>query len=185
MARIVLPALAFIKSNPAAASAAFGVLDKLSFEARCRIYSLWRKDGAKHPLVAFARNEVQAELKAILRRLNAEKASIGGYGRRIGCMSHSHPLLVFDSIIAQVQQYGNMIQPIVDALKFQSLLSRDVISFVVLEGLAVKKQARKADGTNLAEWLSALAQFVGLFFKKYKDMDCKPLLEIVRNKLLV
>lgn len=100
-------------------------------------------------------------------RLNADRAAIAVYGRQVGCISHSHPLIVFDTIIAQIQQYTNMIGPVVEALKFQSLLSRDALVYVMLESLASKKRsAIKSDGTNLAEWLSALSTFIGnmLFF---------------------
>lgn len=185
MAKILLPGLAFIKSNPAAAGAAFGVIKDLPFEARCRVYASWRRDGAKHVLVAFSRAEAETEIKAILRRLNAERAAIVAYGRAVGGISHSHPLLVFDAIVAQLQQYVNMIGPVVDFLRYQSLLARDALVFVLLEGLASKKKAtHKSDGTNLAEWLSALATAIGLLYKKYKDIDARPLLQLLRNKLL-
>ncbi len=89
------------------------------------------------------------------------------YGREVGCIAHSHPLLAFDLLVAQIQQYTNMIEPIVDFLTFLSALSRDVIVFVLIEALASKSRAgKKADGTNIAEWLTALASFIGQLYKK-------------------
>ncbi len=185
LAEILLPGLALIRSNPAASSLTYSVLERLPFDARARVYSQWRREASKHPLAAWAREEAQAALKFVMRRLNSDKAAIAAYGREVGCIAHSHPLLTFDILVVQIQQYSNMIEPVVEFLSYMSLLSRDVAVFVLVENLASKKRAgKKSDGTNVAEWLSALASFIGQLFKKYKDIDVRPVLELVRNKLL-
>ena len=185
MAQVLLPGLALIRSNPAASAAAYAVLEQLPLDARARTYAAWRGEATVHPLAAWAHEEGQAALKFILRRLNADKAAIAAFGREVGCIAHSHPLLTFDTLVMQIQQYSNMIEPVVECLRFMSLLSRDVIVFVLLESLASRKRAaKKSDGTNLAEWLTSLASFIGQLYKKYKDIDVKPILGLVRNKLL-
>lgn len=107
------------------------------------------------------------------------------FGREVGWLAHSQPLLTFELLVNQIQQYSNMIEPVVDFLAFLSPLSRDAAVVVLLESLSSRaRSARKADGTNLAEWLAALASFIGQLFRKYKDLDLLPVLECVRNKLL-
>lgn len=63
----MLPALSLIKSNPSASSIAFSMLEKLSNEARGRVYGAWRRSHTL-PLSSFANSDAKAELKFILRR---------------------------------------------------------------------------------------------------------------------
>jgi THO complex subunit 2 len=109
----------------------------------------------------------------------------------LGKLSHANPIIVFDTIIDQLQSYENMVQPVVDALKYLTNLSFDIlgckddpviileknvsylkISFyvmflvILIEALSNPDKPRlKEDGTNLSSWLqSKLRRYFGYPF---------------------
>jgi hypothetical protein len=59
----------------------------------------------------------------------------------LGKLSHANPAVVLHTIIDQLQSYDNMVQPVVDALKYVTTLSFDV--------LACKRCAKWADGRRV------------------------------------
>jgi len=70
-----------------------------------------------------------------------------------------------------IQHYENQIQFIVDALKYLNPLTFDVLSYTIIENLASNsKDKLKPDGMNFAPWLSGLATFCGLCYRKYGNM---------------
>ena len=62
----------------------------------------------------------------VIRRLS--KDNFRQFGRKLGKLSHANPTIVFHTIIDQLQSYDNMVQPVVDALKYLTNLDFDVLA---------------------------------------------------------
>lgn len=71
----------------------------------------------------------------IYRRLS--KDNVKQFGRHIGKVSHANPVVVFDTIVSQIQAYDNLIQPVTDAFKYLTQLSYDALSCTYID-IAVK-----------------------------------------------
>jgi hypothetical protein len=91
-------------------------------------------------------------------------------------------LLCFQ-VLVQIQIYDNLINPVVDSLKYLTSLSYDVLGYCLVESLASADRDRfKHDGTSISLWLQSLASFCGAIFKKY-NIELTGLLQYVANQL--
>jgi len=89
-------------------------------------------------------------------------------------------------IVAQVESYGeSMAAPIVEALRYLTPFGHDVLTYVVLTRLAKGGREKfKEDGTNVADWVEALAALVGLVARKFpKEVETKAIAQYVLNQL--
>ena len=67
------------------------------------------------------------------------------------------------------QLYDNLINPVVDSLKYLTSLSFDVLGYSIIEALNnPEKDRTKHDGTSISLWLTSLSNFCGAVFKKYR-----------------
>lgn len=83
----------------------------------------------------------------------------------------------------QIQIYDNLIGPVVDSLKYLTLLSFDCLGYCLIEALTMADRDRfKHDGTSISLWLQSLASFCGAIFKKY-SIELSGLLQYVANQL--
>jgi hypothetical protein len=86
-------------------------------------------------------------------------------------------------VLVQIQIYDNLINPVVDSLKYLTSLSYDVLGYCLIETLASADRDRfKHDGTSISLWLQSLASFCGAIFKKY-NIELTGLLQYVANQL--
>jgi len=86
-------------------------------------------------------------------------------------------------VLLQIQIYDNLINPVVDSLKYLTSLSYDVLGYCLIESLASADRDRfKHDGTSISLWLQSLASFCGAIFKKY-NIELTGLLQYVANQL--
>jgi THO complex subunit 2 len=73
--------------------------------------------------------------------------------------------------------------PVVDALRFLTSLSYDVLGYCVIEALVTTGRDRfKYGGTSLSDWLQSLAYFCGAIYKKY-SIELSGLLQYICNQL--
>lgn len=111
------------------------------------------------------------------------KETIKPVGRHIGKLTHCAPGYLFDYVLLQIQIYDNLINPVVDSLKYLTNLSYDVLGYCLIEALAqVHKERFKDDSTSISSWLQSLASFCGAIFKKY-NIELSGLLQFVANQL--
>ena len=104
--------------------------------------------------------------------------------RSLGKISHANPAVVFNTILAQIQGYDNLIVPVVDMMKYASPMSYDVLSYVILTQLASPSKERlKEDGLNVSLWMQSLSSFCGNLYKKYPSVELVGLLQYVANTL--
>ncbi|KHJ90341.1 hypothetical protein OESDEN_09817 [Oesophagostomum dentatum] len=121
------------------------------------------------------------------QRLSKETVRV--MGRQLGKLCHIHPITVFDYLLSQtlrlfqVQTFDNLIQPVVESLKFLTNLEFDILTYCIIEQLASpdKQQLKASDGT-FSSWLQALATLVGAIYKKY-NVELSGMLNYVMNQL--
>lgn len=117
----------------------------------------------------------------IFRRLSKETTK--QTGRSLCRLSHSMPTVVFDYVLGQVQQFENLIGPVVDSLKFLTGLSHDILAFCIIEELASPgREKMKISDVTLSSWLQSIATFVGAVCKKYA-IELTGILQYVANQL--
>jgi THO complex subunit 2 len=75
------------------------------------------------------------------------------YGRYIGKVVHSNPVVAFTNILDQIQVYDNHIPFIVDASRYLTDLSFDIFGFTLIEALASGKDRLESDGTSVKLWV--------------------------------
>ena len=89
-----------------------------------------------------------------LRRLSKE--TVKPSGRQLGKLSHNNPGIVFDYVLTQIQRYDNLIGPVVDALKYLTSMSYDILSYCIIEAIAnPEKDRMKTDNMNISLWLQS------------------------------
>ena len=180
----LLPALVLTPSNPAVAYEIWELLKLFPYANRYAIYGYWRDElDTATPAMLLARTTILGDVRKVMRRLTKE--NVRQYGRLLAKLAHSNPAIVFPVILEQLQAYDNLIQPVVDSLKYVTPLGYDVLSFVLIDCLADPRKDRlKEDGTNIAGWLQGLAFFTGSLFRRYHAaVDVEGVLQYIVNRL--
>lgn len=119
----------------------------------------------------------------MIRRL--AKETVRQYGRLVAKVTHAAPHVTIPLIIAQLQVYDNLIPSVVEAFKFLTPLSYDVLMWSVLSGIASSERDRlKEDGVNVADWLQNSARFIASLIRRhYSFVDAGPLLRFIYAQL--
>jgi Transcription- and export-related complex subunit len=92
-------------------------------------------------------------------------------------------IFFLSQVLEQIQIFDNLVGPVVDALRFLTSLSYDVLGYCVVEALATTGRDRfKYGGNSLSAWLQSLANFCGAIFKKY-SIELSGLLQYICNEL--
>ncbi|KAK0417584.1 hypothetical protein QR680_013097 [Steinernema hermaphroditum] len=179
---VVLPSLSLSDYNCAISEEIWSLLSLLDYKHRYRMYGRWN---TVHSLrfhgISIKKGKVLGKTRYVLKRLSKDTVRV--MGRQLGKLCHSHPLVVFDYILGQVQTFENLIEPVVDSLKYLSSLEFDILSYSIIRSLSEegKEQLKESDGT-FSPWLQALATFVGNVFKRY-NIELSGLLFYVLNQL--
>ncbi|XP_023304562.2 THO complex subunit 2 [Lucilia cuprina] len=178
----ILPALSYLDCNCPMAEEIWTVLKHFPYHYRYALYARWKNDTYQlHPQLIRRRGNAQKNIKAIMKRVSKE--NVKPLGRLIGKLSHCAPGFLFDYILLQIQIYDNLIGPVVDSLKYLTLLSFDCLGYCLIEALTMADRDRfKHDGTSISLWLQSLASFCGAIFKKY-NIELSGLLQYVANQL--
>jgi THO complex subunit 2 len=114
----------------------------LPYSTRYELYRDWRGSGLERagmmgnkPLL-----QIQHEMEAgkaaryTLKRLS--KDNVRDMGRQVSKVTHSNPLVVFATILNQIESYDNLIQMMVETVRFVTPLSLDVLGYCVLSRLS-------------------------------------------------
>lgn len=178
----ILPSLSYLDCNCIVAEEIWSVIKIFPYNIRYALYSRWKNESyLSHPKLIRKRGLAHKEMKDIMKKLCKE--NIKPVGRRIGKLTHSSPGFLFDYIIGQIQLYDNLIGPVVDALRFLTSLSYDVLGYCVIEALVNSDRDRfKYGGTTISDWLQCLANFCGSIYKKY-SIELSGLLQYICNQL--
>jgi THO complex subunit 2 len=137
----LVPTLSLIPPDAAISEDLWSVLSLLPFSTRYELYRDWRSGGLElsgigsKPLI-----QIQYEIKAgkaarySLKRLS--KDNVRDMGRQVSKETHSNPLVVFSTILSQIESYDNLIQMMVEAVRFVTPLSLDVLGYCILTRLS-------------------------------------------------
>lgn len=142
----IVPSLSLFPYNPAISAELWNVLSVLPYQIRYAMYALWRENGLeKVALRSIKKNELfshkplkqiesevmtSIETKYILKRMS--KDNIRDMGKQISKVTHNNPLVVFTSILNQIESYDNLILMMVEMFKFMGSLSLDVMGYCLL-----------------------------------------------------
>nr|CAH8855365.1 unnamed protein product [Trichobilharzia regenti] len=178
---VLLPSLSLVDANCCLAEEIWQMLRFMPYEHRYRLYGQWKHFSAQtEPSLIRRRAQVLCYAKAIMKRLSKE--NVKPMGRHLGKLSHSNPGLLFDHVLHTVQLFTNLINPVVEALKYVSSLGYDMLTFCIIEAL-VSDQSKLED-LQFSQELQALSSFTGLLCRKYQ-FDLAGLLQYVLNQLKV
>ena len=184
-------------SNPSVSTELWSVLAKLPYQIRYGLYGSSRLAGlekgatrtsprTKSLPVIEAEVNTGIDVRYTLKRLS--KDNIKDMGRQLSKISHSNPIVVFTTILNQIESYDNLIQMMVDTFIHVTELSLDVLGYCLLVALGGgdSKGGRsklKEDGVNAAQWLSSLEDFAGAFYKKFPNVEMQGLLSYLVRRL--
>ena len=123
----MLPALSLSTANAALSFELWSLLELFPYPDRYGIYYTWKTqvyDEGK-PEVKYARTMAIQDIRKVMRRL--AKENVKQFGRLIGKISHANPVVVLPIIIDQLQAYDNLIIPAVEAFRYLTPLSYDIL----------------------------------------------------------
>ncbi|CAH1103884.1 unnamed protein product [Psylliodes chrysocephalus] len=178
----ILPSLAYLECNCCIAEEIWTLLKLYPYQIRYCLYSRWKNETyTLYPELLKKRADSEKQIKNIMKRVSKE--NVKPVGRLIGKLTHCSPGFLFDYVLLQIQVYNNLINPVVDSLKYLTNLSYDVLGFCLIESLAnAEKKRVKHDSTSISTWLQSLSSFCGAVYKKY-TIELAGLLQFVANQL--
>jgi len=144
----MVPSLSLFGANPSISSELWSVLERFSYPTRYRLYEDWKGKGVESmglgasPLCGKPLPVTESEINAgkaaryTLKRLS--KDNIRDMSRLLAKATHSAPLVVYGTILNQIESYDNMVDVMVEAQRFSSPLGLDVLAFSILSRLSGK-----------------------------------------------
>lgn len=205
----LLPSLSLFPSNPSVSMELWNVLQQLPYRIRYGLYRSWRGNGLERESLLAKKQAgsddddenkpawlVEGEIaigkdaRYALKRLS--KDTIRDMSRAVAKCSHSHPLVVFSTILNQIESYDNLIQVMVDACRFVTPLSLDVLGFCILQRLmgttatgaaTAGRRKVKESGFNVSQWLQSLESFTGAFYKRFPHVEFQGILCYLTKRL--
>lgn len=193
----LLPTLSLFPSSPSRSAEVWTVMQPLSYRTRYALYKSWRGTGLERaglhdsakPLWQVS-GEIQAGKDARYQLKRLSKDTIRDVSRGVAKVCHHHPLVVFSTILSQIESYDNLVEVMVDALRFVTPLSLDVLGFCILSRLSgsgdngfVNRSRLKEDGVNVSQWLQSLESFTGYFYKRFPSMELRGILRYLIGRL--
>lgn len=193
----MLTSLSLFSANPVMGQEVWQFLRHIPYQTRYDCYHYWRGGGLEKAAIRtdkplwLVQGEIQAgkDARYALKRLS--KDTIRETSRSIAKVCHTHPLVVFTTILNQIESYDNLVSVMVDALRFTNPLSLDVLSSCILSRLSgdtasammVNRSRLKEDGVNVSQWLQSLEAFVGAFYKRFPRVDFRGILNYLVHRL--
>jgi hypothetical protein len=190
----LVPSLSLFSCNPSLSSELWCAVARLSYVERYNLYASWQGGALEKGAIAskkvrwlVARELVAGkEVRYALKRLS--KDTIRDSSRSIAKVCHYQPLVVFSSILNQIESYDNLVHVIVDALRYVTALSLDVLAYCILSRLSgdsgqVNRSRLKEDGLNLSQWLQSLELFIGSLYKRYPQLELQAIMSYLMNRL--
>lgn len=195
----LLPSLSLFPANPSLSMEVWSILQLFHYTTRYQLYRDWRGVGLekaglqlfgekKKPLV-LVESEMHAgkDARYVLKRLS--KDTIRESCRHIAKVTHSNPLVMFTTVLNQIESYDNLVSVMVEALRFVSPLGLDVLGFCMLSRLCGStnnegdRSRSKEGGINVALWLQSLESFVGVFYERCPFVEFRGIVCYVMRRL--
>ena len=142
--------------------------------------------GSKHAEVVLAETMALHGARAELKRLAKENTK--AVGLKLARHTQTSPLVVFNHVLSQVEAFDNLIPYIVDALKYCTDLSQDVMAYSLIsqlkKGASADAKLKKGD-THFSQWFSALTKFIATFYCRYPGTELKGLLNYLLQRMSI
>ncbi|BFZ57527.1 THO2 plays a role in transcriptional elongation [Savitreella phatthalungensis] len=179
----ILPALSLIDPNPSLVTDIFALLREYDQECRFSFYGEWQSQTYKSvPELRAQLVRSEKEAKGLLRRISSSNAK--DFGRLLAKATHSNPCVVLTIALNQIESYDNLVEVVIEASRYFTMLSFDVLTFVMLSLLSSNGKARlKSDGTSVAHWLQSISDFVSKMYRRYSHMDPGPICLFAAKRL--
>lgn len=195
----LLPSLCLFPSNPAISHDVWGVFQEIPYRRRYKLYTAWRGKGLEKAALReykakplwLIRGELEAGKSARYSLKRLSKDTYRDISRSIAQVCFSQPLVVFTTILNQIESYDNLVGVMVDALLYVAPLSLDVLGFCILSRLSgssggemdVNRSRLKEDGVNVSQWLQSLESFTGEFYKRFPGIECRGIFGYLMHRL--
>jgi THO complex subunit 2 len=138
--KMLVSSLSLFPPNPAISADVWALLTILPYPTRYSLYKEWRGGGLERAgLSSKPLAQVKCETEAgkaaryALKRLSKDK--VRDMGRQVSKVTHCNPLVVFSTILSQVESYDNLIDMMVEAVRFVTPLGLDVLGYCILSRL--------------------------------------------------
>lgn len=161
------PAVSLMSANPSISLELWDLVKLFPYYTRYEMYGEWKNRvyGYSEEMKTM-RSEVVRATKGVLRRV--AKDTIRPVGRQYGKLATSNPAICFGIMMNQIQSYDNMIPILVETCRYMPVMTFDVLGYILIITLRDPSRPRlKEDGTNISQWLQALATFAGQLYRKH------------------
>lgn len=179
---VLLPSTSLFDPNPSIHLEMWEVLKKLNYEDRYNVYEYWKEDPDKAMWMLEMEALVLKDVRYSLRRLSKE--TVRDLSRAVAKCCFRNPIVVFTTILNQIESYDNLVGVMVDVCRFVSPLGLDVLGFCILQRLTAARRNRlKESGVHASQWLQSLESFTGTFYKRYPHVEFQGLVTYLRRRL--
>ena len=162
----LVPSLSLFTSNPAISTELWSVLKRLPYSTRYRLYGDWRGAGLGLSGMGSGMTTRGKPLSNIESEINAGKAvryalkrlskdNIRDMSRQLAKVAHANSLVVFTTILNQIESYDNMVEVMVESQRFVNALGLDVLGYCILSrlsGMAGGVNRSRLKGMNIFWW---------------------------------
>lgn len=178
----IAPALSFTSKNPGIINEVWGMFKHFDTATRYTIYQTWFSSTKPATLRAVF-EQVKAATNYDLGRV--AKKNTKEYGRKIAKLSYASPGIMFQLTLRRLINYPNMIDTLVECVKYLTVLGYDVLNWTLVAFfVSPTKGSTKDDGMLSAGWLKNIATFVGKAYQRHAFMDPTPVLQFIAHQLL-
>lgn len=150
---ILLPAVAMTSSNIGAINEVWRLLDFYSTPQRYAFYGEWLTVWNKRiPELKLRVSEAEKETKDLLKRIS--KTNVKQMARALAKVATGAPGTVFSAALSQIEAYDNLVDVVVDAARYFTILGYDVLTYSMLVSLSNESKSRlQRDGMGTSRWL--------------------------------
>lgn len=180
--KVFLPSICIIDPTAVLLSDLWAVFAELDYSRRCKIYNYWLNNlYTTHPILYLKYGVTLKEAAKWQKTLSKENTK--QWGRILGVLTNSNPILVFDNIIKFLTSYDNQINIFMQSLSFSSELSYDVITFIIGKICGENRIKINSEMGEIASWFKFFAYFVGSFYKKYYNTELSNIIYYCTSKI--
>jgi THO complex subunit 2 len=178
-ATFICPALSYTNSNPGIINEVWELFKHFDTATRYVIYQEWF--GSRKLMSIFQR--VEKTTKRDLDRVSITNTK--EYGRKFAKLSLANPGIVFRHMVTRLISYPNMIDTLVECVRYLPLLGYDCLTWSMVKFfMRPEKGTVKDDGMLSASWLKNIASFIGKAYQRHSFMDPTPILQFIAHQLL-
>ncbi|KAL3916275.1 MAG: hypothetical protein SGILL_005249 [Bacillariaceae sp.] len=116
----------------------------------------------------------------VLKRLS--KDNIRDMSRQLAKVTHANPLVVFATILNQIESYDNMVEVMVEAMRFANPLSLDVLGYCILGRLSGSTGGVNRSRLKVKRYFS-LETFTGEFYKRRPFVEFRGIIAYLMTRL--